>query len=248
MLHDLRACDSAVLVDMAHDKHRDLLLFGDGQQAGRTLFHLTDRAGRRRDVHAPHGLDGVDDDQFRLFFLDEAADLVYVIFCRQIDVILRDFQAGRTQFDLTDGLFARDIQHRVLVGDGTAELQKHRRFAHARLTAQQYDAAQHDAAAQYAVKLGNARQDAALFLGRADVGQTPCRQRGDALLPDRRSGFAAGKPGLGCFGDHILVHGVPAAAAGAAAHPAGACLSAVGADVYGFQLWFFHSGLPVFIS
>ena len=147
MLHDLRACDSAVLVDMAHDKHRDLLLLGDGQQAGRTLFHLTDRAGRRRDVHAPHGLDGVDNDQFRLFFLDEAADLVYVVFCRQKDVILRDFQAGRTQLDLTDGLFARDIQHRVLVGDGTAELQKHRRFAHARLTAQQYDAAQHDAAA-----------------------------------------------------------------------------------------------------
>ena len=71
----------------------------------------------------------------------------YVVFCRQIDIILRDFQAGRTQLDLTDGLFARDIQHRVLVGDGTAELQQHRRFAHARLTAQQYDAAQHDAAA-----------------------------------------------------------------------------------------------------
>ena len=64
----------------------------------------------------------------------------------------------------------------------------------------------------------------------------------------RRSGFAAGKPGLGRFGDHILIHGVPTAAAGAAAHPAGACLSAVGADVYGFQLRFFHSGLPVFIS
>ena len=136
----------------------------------------------------------------------------------------------------------------MLVGDGTAELQKHRRFAHARLTAQQYDTAQYDAAAQYAVKLGNASQDAALFLRRADVGQTPCRQRGDALLPDGRSGFAAGKPGLGRFGDHILIHGVPTAAAGAAAHPAGACLSAVGADVYGFQLRFFHSGLPVFIS
>ena len=127
-----------------------------------------------------------------------------------------------------------------------ALLQKHRRFAHARLTAQQYDTAQYDAAAQYAVKLGNASQDAALFLGRADVGQTPCRQRGDALLPDRRSGFAAGKPGLGRFGDHILIHGVPTAAAGAAAHPAGACLSAIGAYIDGFQFHVCPSFIMVF--
>ena len=83
----------------------------------------------------------------------EAADLVYIIFCRQIDVVLRDFQAGRTQLDLTDGLFARDIQHRVLVGDGTAELQQHGGLADTRLTTQQNHAAQYDTAAQHPVKL-----------------------------------------------------------------------------------------------
>lgn len=144
---------------------------------------------------------------------------------------------------MADRLFACDIQHSVLVGDGTAELQQHGGFAHARLTTQQHDAAQHDAAAQHTVKLGDASQNAALLLGGADVSQPLCGQRSDALLTDRGSRLAAGKAGFGCLSDHILVHSIPAAAARAAAHPAGACLSAIGADIYGFQFRFFHSGL-----
>ena len=80
---------------------------------------------------------------------------------------------SRTQFDLTDGLFARDIQHRVLVGDGTAELQKHRRFANTRFSAEQNHAAQYDAAAQHTVKLRYAGQDAAFLFRSADIGQPP---------------------------------------------------------------------------
>ena len=135
----------------------------------------------------------------------------------------------------------------VLVGDSTAELQQHGGFAHARLTTQQHDAAQHDAAAQHTVKLGDASQNAALLLGGTDVSQPLCGQRGDAFLTDRGSRLAAGKTDFGCLSNHILVHGIPAAAARAAAHPAGACLPAVGADINSFQFRLFHKKTPAFL-
>ena len=153
VLHDFRACNGTVLVDVANDEHGNLLLFGHRQQPGGTLFYLADRAGRRRDIHATHGLNGIDDDQFRLFFLDQAADLIHVVFCGEINIFLGYFQAGCPQFDLAHGFLAGNIQHGVLVGDGTAELQQHGGLADTRLTTQQNHAAQYDTAAQHPIKL-----------------------------------------------------------------------------------------------
>ena len=234
MLHDLGAGNGTILVDVPHDEHGDLLLFCNGKQPGGTLLDLTDRAGRGRNVHTAHGLDGVDDHKIRLFLLDQAADLVHIVFGSQIDVFLRDLQPGGTQLDLTHRLFTGDIQDAVLVGDGSAELQQHGGFANARLAAEQDHTAQHDAAAQHPIQFRNAGQDAAFFLRRADVCQPPGCQRGNTLLSSRSRRFAARKPCFGGFGNDIFVHGIPASAAGAATHPAGACLSAVGADIYSF--------------
>ena len=113
-----------------------------------------------------------------LFLFDQAADLVHIVLRCKIDVLLRHFQPCSTQFDLTDRFLTRDIQNRMLVGDGTAELQKHRRFANTRFAAEQNHAAQHDAAAQHPVKLRYAGQDAGFFSFRsADIGQPPGCQR-----------------------------------------------------------------------
>ena len=240
MFHDLGAGDRAIFVDMTDNKHRNLLLFGNCQQTSRAFLDLTDRTGRGRNIHAAHGLDGVDDDQFRLFLFDQSTDLIHVIFCGQIDILLRDFEPCGAQFDLTHRLFTGDIQNCVLVRNCTAQLQQHRRFANARFAAQKHHAAQNDAAAQNAVQLRNTCQDAALLLGRADIRQPPCRQRGDALLPHGSRRFSARKPRFGGFGHDIFVHGVPASAAGAAAHPARAGLAAVRADINGFQFRFSH--------
>ena len=122
MFHDLGACNCAILVHMTHDKHGNLLLFGYRQQPGSAFLHLTDRARRGRDIHAAHGLDGVDDHKIRLFLFDQTANLVYVVFRRQKDVILRYLQPCCPQLDLPDRLLASDIQHAVLIGDGTAQL------------------------------------------------------------------------------------------------------------------------------
>ena len=231
---------------MAHDKHRDLLLFCHRQQACCALLDLTDRAGGGRDIHAPHGLDRVDDNKVRFFLFNQAADLVHIVLGRKEDVILRYFQAGRPQLHLPYRLLARDIEHTVLVGNCAAQLQKHRGLADTRLTTQKHHTAQHDAAAQHTVQLRDAGQDAAFFFGRANLGKALCRQgrnplrAGGSRLPCRCS------PGFGCFGNHILIHGIPAAAARAAPHPAGTCFPAVGTHIYCFQFWLFHEALLLF--
>ena len=97
-------------------------------------------------------------------FSDQAADLVHIILRCQKDVILRHFQPGSAQLDLPHRFLASDIQNAVLVGNSTAQLQKHSRFAHTRLTAQKHNAAQHNAAAKYTVQLRNAGQNTAFFL------------------------------------------------------------------------------------
>ena len=92
MLHDLRACNRAILVYMAHNEHGNLLLFCHSQQPGCALLHLTDRTGRGRDVHAAHGLDRIDDHKVWLFLFNQAADLIHVIFRRQKNVVLWHLQ------------------------------------------------------------------------------------------------------------------------------------------------------------
>ena len=148
------------------------------------------------------------------------------------------------QLDLADRFLACDIQHIFGFADLAAELQQNCGFSDARLTADERHAADDNAAAQHPVKLRYAGQDAAFLFRSADIGQPPGRQRGDTLLPGRCCRFAAGKPRLGRFRNNILIHGIPASAAGAAAHPARAGFAAVGADVNSFELWFLHGALP----
>ena len=56
------------------------------------------------------------------------------------------------------------------------------------------------------------------------------------VSPKKSRGSLTGgrSPRLWRFSNNILVHGIPAAAAGASPHPAGACLSAIGAYIDGF--------------
>ena len=185
-------------------------------------------------------LDEGDDHKVRFFLFDQAADLIHVVFSCQKNVVLRHLQTGCTQLDLPHRFLAGDIQHAVPVGNSTTQLQQHGGLAYAGLTAQQHHAAQHNAAAQHAVQLGNARQDAALFFCGADLRKALGCQAGHALGPCRCCLLGCGGAGFGGFGHNVFIHGVPAAAAGAAAHPAGACLPAVGAHI---DCLYFHQKL-----
>ena len=82
-----------------------------GQQAGRTFLDLTYRTGGGRDIHAAHGLDGVNDHKVRLFFFDQTADLVHVALGNEGDIVLGYVQADGTQLDLPHRFLARDVEH-----------------------------------------------------------------------------------------------------------------------------------------
>ena len=238
MFHHLWACNGAVLVDVTHQEHGDFLLFGDGQQPGSALLHLADSAGRRRNVSAPHGLDGINDHEVGPFLFDQTADLVHVVFSCQKNIVLGNVQARCPQLHLPDRFLTGDIENGVPVRDGAAELKQHGGFAHAGLAAEQHNTTQHNAAPQHAVQFSDAGYNPAFLLGGADFRQTPGRQGGDTLLAG--CGLGRCSAGFGGFGNDVLAHGIPAAAAGAAPHPAGACLTALGADIDGFQFGLFH--------
>ena len=148
MFHDLGACNCAVLVHMTHDKHGNLLLFGYRQQPGGTLLHLTDRAGRRRDVHTPHGLDGVDDQEFGCHF---ACALQYFLkggLAKDVDIV----RIGRrivspaaqqtlsSHLELVRAFLSADVEY-ALVGNVEDGLQGESALSDARLASEQHDAA-----------------------------------------------------------------------------------------------------------
>ena len=174
----------------------------------------------------------VDHHQVRPFLFDQAADLVHIVFGGQIDIVLGNVQTGSPKFYLADRFLAGDIENRIPVRNSPAELEQHGGFAYTRLAAQQYNSPQNNTAAQHTVKLSDAGDDSAFLFGGTDFGQTFGGQCRDAFLT--RCSFCSIAAGFGSLSDDIFAHGVPASAAGAASHPAGACLAAVGADVDGF--------------
>ena len=108
------------------------------------------------------------------------------------------------------------------------------------MPADERNAADDDAAAQYAVQLTDAGDDAAFLLGGADVFQLLGRQ---ARLTCHADGGCGAGTAFGRFRHYILGHRIPRPAGGAAAHPPGAGLAALVADVDRFQLIFRH-GVP----
>ena len=61
MFQHLRAGQHAFLGDVAHQKQRDVLTFGQPLQGGRTFTHLTDRPRRTGEVGVMQRLNAVDD-------------------------------------------------------------------------------------------------------------------------------------------------------------------------------------------
>ena len=156
MLHHLRARNRAVFIDMTYDEGGNFQGFCHIQKTRGAFFDLAYRAGRGCNIIAAHGLNRIYDHKIRLCLHDQPANFVHITFCRQLDIVLSDLQPIGTQLDLALGFLARNIQNRMLGGHRTAKLQKHGRFSHARLAAQQNNASQNNAAAQHTIQLFDA--------------------------------------------------------------------------------------------
>ena len=74
-------------------------------------------------------------------------------------------QACRTNFDLLERFLARNIEHAGIFAHFLTHLQQQRRFADARLTADQHKRAMHSAAAENAVEFTDSRMEPAFVSG-----------------------------------------------------------------------------------
>ena len=137
---------------------------------------------------------------------------------------------GRLRFRLLAG----HVEHfDTFLAETHGRVEQNRRLADTRIAAQQHEAAGHDAAAQHAVELPDARHEAGNRLGRhAAYGL----------------GFAAGnetdEPFILRPRPDFFHQGVPRAAFGALSQPGRCHIAAVLADIIGLHLGLRHGQAP----
>ena len=133
-------------------------LLRQAQEAAGRLAHLGHAARRRRELVAVEGLHGVDDDHRRPRRLDGREDRLELGLGEDADAAgpPRQMRSARI-LHLRRRLLAADEQRRAVGGDRVEHLQQQRALADARLAADEDERARHDAAAQHAVELVDAR-------------------------------------------------------------------------------------------
>ena len=215
---------------MADDEGGDAVRLGDAQEVDGALAHLRDTARRALHVRLEDGLDGIDDEQLRLDVLDMRLDHLEVRFADDEQIVGESLQAVGAHADLPRALLARHIEDLLaLPRDVGADAQRQARLADARVTDNQDHRARDDAAAQDAVELARARQEARHVL--------------ELALSNRLRLLGIGEPESQAASsrrrlrrDGLLNKRVPGATARTAPHPLRGVVAAFLADVDGFLL------------
>ena len=234
MLQNPRSRHVSVLGHVPHQQHGDAGGFRKRGQRRGYGARLRDAAGHAFHPHCVHGLHGVHDDEAGFDGIDMPKDGVQVGFGREVQRFLQRPGALGAGADLAGGFLGGGVE------DGTAELspaggdlEKQRGFAHAGLAGHEHHRAWHDAGAQHAVELADARAHRLRRL-RAHLrdGLHRARRR-DARMP------AACR----CPRHHrrLFLHRPPRTAIRAAPEPLGGDISAFGAGVDGAR--FFGHGV-----
>ena len=154
VFEDARAGQRAVLRHMADDEGGDAVRLGDAQEVDGALAHLRDAARRALHVWLEDGLDGVDDEEFRLDVLHMRLDRFKVRLADDEQVVGKRLQAVGAHADLPRALLARHVEYLLaLPRDVGADAQRQARLADARVADNQDHRAGDDAAAQDAVEL-----------------------------------------------------------------------------------------------
>ena len=156
---------------MADDEGGDAVRLGDAQEVDGALAHLRDAARRALHVGLEDGLDGVDDEEFRLEILHMRLDRLKVRLADDEERVGKRLQAVGAHADLARALLARHIEDFLtLARDVGADAQCQARLADTRIADDQDHRARDNAAAEHAVELTGACQKARhiLDLDRSD--------------------------------------------------------------------------------
>ena len=215
---------------MADQEHAGAGFLAQAHDQAGAFPDLADTAGGAGHFRPVHGLDTVDDRCVRLQLPDLFLDGVQGVFRQHIQIAF-DAQPGGAQLDLTRRFLAADIQRALSAFcQMIAYLQEQGAFANAGITADEDQAALDDAAAQNPVQLTDAGScpDGSILRNilqghglRAGAGPLVCGDLSGSLF---RNGLKA------------FLQGVPGAAAGAAANPAGAFIAARGTGICALDL------------
>jgi len=176
VFQNLRTGEGAFLGDVANEDDGHAAGLGKAQQGRGALAHLGDGACGGLDVLGHDGLDGVDDDELWLHFLNVVEDGLELVLAEEQERAVSGFSRGEwslqslcTHLELMGALLAADVEDAQ--GQAKHGLQGERGLADAGFAAQQDDAAGHQSAAKDAVQLLVLHVDARI-VGGADVAET----------------------------------------------------------------------------
>ncbi len=223
VLQHARAGDQAFLGDVADEHQGEAAPLGEPDQLVRRRAHLGDGAGRGLERLDEQRLDRIDHHEFgRVAGGERGGDVADLGRDREPDRGLRDAETFGAEPHLVDRLFARDIDGAVAARrDAGGGLEQQRRFADARIAADQHGGTGHQSAAEHPVELGDAGREA--------------RRRGAlAAQADEGNGAALVRAaeGLRLRLDRFLGERVPGPARLAAAGPLGRFRAASLADEF----------------
>ena len=168
VLDHLGAGDLSVLGHVADEQQRAADVLGVADQRLRGGAHLAHRAGRRLDRFGPQRLDGIDDDEIgRRSGFERRQDVRQAGFAGERDRRIRQAEALGAQAHLRRRFLAGKIDGAPAgARQRRRELQQQRRFADARLAADEQRRSRDDAAAGDAVELADAGREARRLLRR----------------------------------------------------------------------------------
>ena len=238
MLQNLGACDIAVFIDMPHHEHRDALTLAQLHHGHGAVFHLRDASRGGLVFLIIEGLDGVYDENIGFHRFCGVHNVGKSCFRENKKFFRRNAKTLCPKLQLPLAFLAGHVQHPTADAQTTANLQQKRGLADAGSAAHQHQTACNRAAAQNPIQFPHAG-------GKPDfsvAGDFP-----DALgLPAHAHGSRFCLAG-GHRLFHMFLHGIVRTAAGAASHPLGGLIAAVGAVKNSFRFRHCVSPLVCFL-
>ena len=161
MLEDARPRERAVLRDVTDNKGGDSVHLCEAQKLDAALAHLADAARRARHIGAKDRLNRVDDEKLRFDRFDMRRDALKVRLADDEELVRDRAEPVGSHAHLAHALLARHIEHAPLAArDLSRHAKRQARLADAGIADDQDHRARDHTAAQHAVELARARQEA----------------------------------------------------------------------------------------
>ena len=174
VLEQARSGDGAVFGHVADQKSRQAGFFGKHDDRAGCFPHLGDAAGRRRNRRRENRLHRVDHEQAGFDFFDMIENALERSLAQDEQIGRLDAEPLGAHFDLPRRFFAGHVETREpCLAHGGKRLQQQGRFADAGVAADEDHRAGHEAAAEDAVELADARRAPGLLRSYRFRGSAP---------------------------------------------------------------------------